>query len=203
MNVAALSRYVVALISASIVTFALIWTMQILIATGKQALTNKQEFKFVDFVRVKRDETVNQEQDKPEKPPEPDTPPPDAPPPQLDNLDTSQAVSMTAISGGIRVQAGLGGFQIVDGDYLPIVKVSPIYPRRAMTRGVEGNCLVEYTVTTLGTVRDAVVVECTSSLFASTSVNAAMKFKYKPRVINGEPVEVSGVQHVITYQLED
>jgi protein TonB len=203
MNVAALSRYAIAFVTASIVTFALIWTMQVLIATGKQALTKTQEFKFVDFVRVKRDETVNAEEDKPEKPPEPDTPPPDAPPPQMDNVDTSQAVTMTPISGGIKVEAGVGGFQIVDGDYLPIVKVNPIYPRRAMTRGVEGNCLVEYTVTTLGTVRDAVVVECTSSLFASASVNAAMKFKYKPRVINGEPVEVPGVQHVISYQLED
>ena len=110
---------------------------------------------------------------------------------------------MTPISGGIKVEVGIGGFQIVDGDYLPIVKVNPIYPRRAMTRGVEGNCLVEFTVTTLGTVRDAVVVECTSSLFASASVNAAMKFKYKPRVINGQPIEVPGVQHVITYKLED
>ena len=154
-------------------------------------------------MRVKRDETVNAEEDKPEKPPEPDTPPPDAPPPQMDNVDTSQAVTMTPISGGIKVEGGIGGFQIVDGDYLPIVKVNPIYPRRAMTRGVEGNCLVEFTVTTLGTVRDAVVVECTSSLFASASVNAAMKFKYKPRVINGQPIEVPGVQHVITYKLED
>jgi periplasmic protein TonB len=203
MNVAALSRYAIAFIGATIVTFGLIWTMQVLIATGKQALTKTQEFKFVDFVRVKRDETVNAEEDKPEKPPEPDTPPPDAPPPQMDNVDTSQAVTMTPISGGIKVEGGIGGFQIVDGDYLPIVKVNPIYPRRAMTRGVEGNCLVEFTVTTLGTVRDAVVVECTSSLFASASVNAAMKFKYKPRVINGQPIEVPGVQHVITYKLED
>ena len=55
MNVAALSRYAIAFIGATIVTFGLIWTMQVLIATGKQALTKTQEFKFVDFVRVKRD----------------------------------------------------------------------------------------------------------------------------------------------------
>ncbi len=70
MNVAALTRYAIAFVAATVVTFGLIWTMQVLIATGKQALTKNQEFKFVDFVRVKRDETVNQEENKPEKPPE-------------------------------------------------------------------------------------------------------------------------------------
>ena len=203
MNVAALTRYAIAFVAATVVTFGLIWTMQVLIATGKQALTKNQEFKFVDFVRVKRDETVNQEEDKPDKPPEPDTQPPDAPPPQMDNVDTSQAVSMTPISGSISVQNQLGGFQIVDGDYLPIVKVAPIYPRRAMTRGVEGDCLIEYTVTTSGAVRDPSVVECSSSLFARASLNAVLRFKYKPRVVDGNPIEVPGVRHVITYKLED
>lgn len=203
MNVAALTRYAIAFVAASVVTFGLIWTMQVLIATGKQALTKNQEFKFVDFVRVKRDETVNQEENKPEKPPEPDTQPPDAPPPQMDNVDTSQAVSMTPLSGSISVQNKLGGFQIVDGDYLPIVKVAPIYPRRAMTRGVEGDCLIEYTVTSAGAVRDPTVVECSSSLFARASLNAVLRFKYKPRVVDGNPIEVPGVRHVITYKLED
>lgn len=203
MNVAALTRYAIAFVAATVVTFGLIWTMQVLIATGKQALTKNQEFKFVDFVRVKRDETVNQEEDKPEKPPEPDTPPPDAPPPQMDNVDTSQAVTMTPLSGSISVQNQLGGFQIVDGDYLPIVKVAPIYPRRAMTRGVEGDCLIEYTVTSAGAVRDPTVVECSSSLFARASLNAVLRFKYKPRVVDGNPIEVPGVRHVITYKLED
>ena len=174
MNVAALTRYAIAFVAATVVTFGLIWTMQVLIATGKQALTKNQEFKFVDFVRVKRDETVNQEENKPEKPPKPDEQPPDAPPPQMDNVDTSQAVSMTPLSGSISVQNKLGGFQIVDGDYLPIVKVAPIYPRRAMTRGVEGDCLIEYTVTSAGAVRDPTVVECSSSLFARASLNLSL-----------------------------
>jgi len=203
MNVAALTRYAIAFVAAAVVTFGLIWTMQVLIATGKQALTKNQEFKFVDFVRVKRDETVNQEENKPEKPPKPDEQPPDAPPPQMDNVDTSQAVSMTPLSGSISVQNKLGGFQIVDGDYLPIVKVAPIYPRRAMTRGVEGDCLIEYTVTSAGAVRDPTVVECSSSLFARASLNAVLRFKYKPRVVDGNPIEVPGVRHVITYKLED
>jgi protein TonB len=91
----------------------------------------------------------------------------------------------------------------INNEYLPIVKVAPIYPNRALSRGIEGWCIVEYTVTKNGTTANGKVVECTSSLFASASLKAAAKFKYKPRVINGTPIDVPGVQHKVTYALEN
>jgi protein TonB len=91
-----------------------------------------------------------------------------------------------------------------DGEYLPIVKVAPIYPRRAQTRGITGYCIVEYTVTTSGAIRDPVAVDCQpSGVFDKASVKASLKFKYKPRVVDGEPTEVAGVQNKFTYELED
>jgi protein TonB len=110
---------------------------------------------------------------------------------------------MGGAAGKIDISMQGGNIGLGDGDYLPIVKVAPIYPRRAQTRGLEGQCLIEFTVTTTGTVTDAFAVECTSSLFQKASVNAASKFKYKPRVVDSVPVEVSGVQHIITFKLED
>ena len=98
---------------------------------------------------------------------------------------------------------GIGGFNAAEGEYLPIVKVAPIYPNRALTRGIEGNCIVEYTVTRNGTTKGVKVVECTSSLFSNASIKAAAKFKYKPRVINGQPIDVPGVMHKITFELEN
>jgi protein TonB len=91
-----------------------------------------------------------------------------------------------------------------EGDYLPIVKVAPIYPQRALSRGIEGYCVVQYTVTRQGTIRDPFVVEsmCTSALFHRASVQASHKFKYKPRVIDGQAVEVPGVQNKFTYEIE-
>ena len=98
--------------------------------------------------------------------------------------------------------AGIGGFNAGEGEYLPIVKVAPIYPNRALSRGIEGWCIVEYTVTRNGTTAGGKVVECTSSLFANASLKASSKFKYKPRIINGTPIDVPGVQHKITFELE-
>ncbi len=198
-----LTRFAIAGVTGIVVTFALLWLMQILIATGKDALTNSRDFRFVDFVRIKRDEVVNLDEDKPEKPPEPEQPPPEMPQPQVDPLDTSNTVDISIGRMGINLDPTRGNFAVVDGDYLPIVKVAPIYPRRAQTRAIEGYCLLEFTVTRLGTVRDARVIECSSKLFERASVNAAGKFKYKPRVVDGQEIEVPGVQHIIRFEMEE
>ena len=198
-----LTRFAIAGVTGIVVTFALLWLMQILIATGKDALTNSSDFRFVDFVRIKRDEVVNLDEDKPEKPPEPEQPPPEMPQPQVDPLDTSNTVDISIGRMGMNLDPTRGNFAVVDGDYLPIVKVAPIYPRRAQTRGLEGWCLLEFTVTKTGTVRDARAIECTSSLFERASVNAAGKFKYKPRVVDGQEIEVPGVSHIIRFEIEE
>ena len=101
-----------------------------------------------------------------------------------------------ALDGGLALESG-------DGEYLPIVKVAPVYPRRALQRGIEGFVIVEFTVTKQGTVRDPIVVEANpSGIFEQAAMDAAMKFKYKPRVVNGEATEVSGVQNRITFQID-
>jgi len=196
-------RFASSLIAGVLITFSLLWVMQVLIATGKKALVDEAEFTLGDFIRVEREEIVQRDEDEPEPPPEVDEPPPETPDTQTDDLDTSQTLTMGRAAGRIDISMQGGNIGLGDGDYLPIVKVAPLYPRRAQTRGLEGQCLIEFTVTTTGTVKDAFAVECTSSLFQKASVNAALKFKYKPRVVDSVPVEVTGVQHIITFKLED
>ncbi len=69
--------------------------------------------------------------------------------------------------------------------------------------GLEGNCILEFTVTRTGAVQDVVVVECTHFLFERAATQAALKFKYKPWVIDGEPVDVRGVFHRISFMIEE
>ena len=63
---------------------------------------------------------------------------------------------------------------------------------------------MQYTVTKQGTVRDVQVIkdQCSSSLFHKASKDAATKFKYKPRIVDGQAVEVPGVKNQFTYKLE-
>ncbi len=91
----------------------------------------------------------------------------------------------------------------MDGSYVPIFQVPPQYPRRAAERGIEGCVVVEYTVTTMGTVRDPEVIAANpSGIFNSSAKRAALKYKYKPMIRDGVAVEVPGVKQRITFILE-
>jgi protein TonB len=200
-------RLAIGLIMAMAVTLSLFWLMQYLIETADRSLNDDSAGNMVDFVRVKRNENIERRQLKPKKPPLPESAPPQPPTPQLDNLNPNAekiAISAVPVETDIEM-TGSFSLGVGEGDYLPIVKVAPIYPNRALTRGVEGFCVVQYTVTRQGTTRDPVVIEsqCTSSLFHRASVNASMKFKYKPRIIDGEAVEVPGVQNKFTYEITE
>ena len=195
-------RLVIGLVLGLIVTAALFWTMQYLIETADRELNEGASGSLVDFVRLKRDESIQRRQLKPKKPPPPDAPPPQPPTPQLDNLNPNAekiAISAAPVETDIEMSGGFS-LGVGEGDYLPIVKVAPIYPQRALSRGIEGYCVVQYTVTRQGTIRDPFVIEdqCTSSLFHRASIQAALKFKYKPRVLDGQAVEVPGVQNKFT-----
>jgi protein TonB len=189
------------------VTMGLFWTMQYMIATADRSLNEAGAGHLLDFVRLKREETIERRQLKPKKPPPPETPPPQPPTPQLENLNPSaEKIAIAAVPVETEIEMS-GGFSlgVGEGDYLPIVKVAPIYPQRALSRGTEGFCVVMYTVTRQGTTRDPVVVEdqCTSSLFHRASIQAALKFKYKPRIMDGEAVQVTGVQNRFTYEITE
>jgi protein TonB len=198
-------RYLVGLIVGATVSVSLLWVMQYLINTGENVITNAKKRHFMDFVRVERDQSVDRKQRTPKKPPKPEEAPPDVPQPQQDQVSPnaeSVYVAPVGIEGGGMDIGSAFGLEASDGEYLPIVKVAPVYPRRAQSRGVEGYCTVEYTVTKNGTTMNPQVVDCSSSLFERASIEAALKFKYKPRVVDGEAIEVAGVQNKFTYELE-
>ena len=200
-----IGRYVISIVIGTAVTLSLLFIMQLLIVTGKQALTDPRERHKLEFVRVKKNESLNTQDLTPEKPPKPPETPPETPPQDLDNIDPdapSIDVGRPEVTANTDI-GGPGGMNIAEGDYLPIVRVAPVYPSRALSRGLEGFVDMSFTVTTTGTVKDPIVIQSTSSLFERAATRAVLKFKYKPRVVDGVPVEVKGVKTRITFELED
>ena len=200
-----IGRYAFATVVGVVVTISLLFIMQLLIATGQKALSEPRERAQLDFVRVKRNETLNTQEIIPEKPPKPPEIPPEAPPQQMDNVDPNAPtinVPAPQVAADTTV-GGPGGMNIAEGDYLPIVRVAPVYPARALSRGLEGYVDLSFTVTTAGTVRDPIILFSTSSLFDRAATRAVLKFKYKPRVVDGIPVDVPGVKTRITFQIVD
>jgi len=105
--------------------------------------------------------------------------------------------------GGFSIGAKLGDYGISDAEYMPIVRVVPMYPRQAAMLGIEGYVIVSFTVTATGSVRDCVIVESSNAIFNRSAVQAALKFKYKPRLVDGVAVEVHGVQTKLSYAFEE
>lgn len=85
--------------------------------------------------------------------------------------------------------------------YLPIAKEAPDYPQRALDRNIEGECTVAYTVTPQGQVSDPQVVGQCHPLFVKPSLAAAKRFRYQPRVVNGQAVAVANVKNTFTYKI--
>lgn len=198
-----LTRIVFGALLALPVAGGLFFLMQYLIATANPDIDEEERTRLADIVMPERDIDTNIEQKKPEKIEDPEEPPPDMDTPDMDTDVDTNAVN-TAPRSTLDININSSGMASGDGEYLPIVKVAPIYPRRAQTRGITGYCIVEYTVTKSGSIRDPQAVDCSpSGVFERASVKAAEKFKYKPRVVDGEPIEVAGVQNKFTYELEN
>ncbi len=191
-------------VAAVPIALGLFYLMQSLIDTQFEQEDVKTR-KIADIVVPDKVIETNLKEVLPEKVEDPDEPPPDMEPLDFDtDLDMSTANMAPTVAVTVNINAS--GLSSGDGEYLPIVKVAPIYPRRAQTRGITGYCIVTYTVTTTGALRDPYVEnesDCTpKGIFERASLKAALKFKYKPRVVDGEAIEVAGVQNKFTYELE-
>ncbi len=200
-----IGRYAFSIVIGTIVTLSLLFIMQQLIASGKAALTKPRDRAKLEFVRVKRNENLNTQDLTPEKPPKPPETPPETPPQEMDNIDPDSptiSVAPPTVMADTSI-GGPGGMNIAEGDYLPIVRVAPVYPARALSRGLEGFVDLSFTVTTAGTVKDPIILQSSSSLFERAAIRAVLKFKYKPRVVDGVPVDVPGVKTRISFQLEE
>ena len=206
------------MILAGLVTVALFYLMQALIANGRSPMTRNESIQLVNFVRVKQPMHVETKQTEPKQPPPPDKAPPPMRPSFTPESVAKVGYSMAMPDLKVKSMIKGGDFSISDSDYLPLVKVEPIYPERAVTHGFSGWVIVRFTVTPSGTVADPAVVKncawiqppgaqgenCHDSpnpIFDSASIRAALKFKYKPRIIDGKPIATEGVENKITFDL--
>ena len=194
-------RFIFAGALAAVVTAALVLLMHVLIQTNITPPGQGKKYKVPDIVMPEREITTEFDTRKPERPEEVETPPPempdfDAPTPEM----TNEGINISGPKIDKPTVAGPGGFG-GDGEMIPITKIQPQYPSRASSRGLEGYCTVEFTVTEIGTTENIVSIDCPDKIFESSSIKAAGKFKYKPRVIDGKAVSVPGVQNKFTFQL--
>ena len=161
----------------------------------------------VDFVRLRRDSQVESlERHKP--PPPPPKPPP---PPSKMRVETASVqaggggfampnVNLNANVGGgafLGQMGSGGGGGLFDGDIIPLQRIPPQYPRDAARNGITGWVQLEVQVNADGSVRNARVLDAKpKGLFEAAAMQAVLRWKFKPKMVNGLPVEQKGAQKI-------
>ena len=196
-------RYVISFIMATGITFLMFLGMNYLITQEDILLDGNDKRIRIELGSVREIQEVIKKEIKPEEIiPEP------APTTELEiSINVGNASDVVDLSiretetGNIGI--GDGSVFIADGEYLPIVRVMPQFPARAAERGLEGYVIVEFSVTPMGSTVNVVVIESSNRLFERNAVRAAERFKYKPRIVDGEAVAVEGVRNRIEFELAE
>ncbi|RPI02776.1 MAG: energy transducer TonB [Ignavibacteriae bacterium] len=81
-------------------------------------------------------------------------------------------------------------FQPTEFDPVILIKHAPQYPVLAQRVNLEGSVYVKVLVDKKGNVKKALVVKTDSELFTKPALEAAMKWFFKPALMNGKPVAV-------------
>jgi len=205
-------RLLMSALLAIAVTFGLFLFMHKLVSSGTGGREDQEAIAGIHFGPVEIPDDINtRDRRVPKKPPPPKNPPP---PPKMQIAKQDQQVQNmpkldmpnldVPLSGGEGIF--IGNFQQVDktaeGDIIPVVVIRPMYPREAAVSGIEGWVKVEFTITAIGTVKDPQVIDADPArIFNREAIRAILKWKFKPRVVDGVAVDRRATQ-IIEFSLD-
>jgi protein TonB len=195
-------RIPIAALAGAAFTTSMFWLLWSLIETNFDA-GERAETARIEFSRMRRDtEVASKRDEKVERerpPPTPETPRMAFSQGGIDNNVASLSPIVDARGAMSRMTMTAGS----DRDVIPLVRINPDYPQRALQRGLEGWVQVQFTITPTGTVKDPIVVDAMPrNVFDDAALKAIARWRYNPKVENGAAVERVGVQTRIVFQLE-
>lgn len=172
------------------------WLMQWMIAPQVDQLSREDNIAMVDFIRSLQDSESDKKVRNPKEPPKPKTPPM-LDTPKVQQTDMQQMdLNMPDISSSLSSFKGegmgnmLSGYGFGDSDVIPLVQVEPKYPSQALARKIEGYVVVRLSVTKEGSVSDVEVLDANpKGVFEREAIRAAWRYKFKPKLVDGKPVE--------------
>lgn len=207
-----LPRFIISGFFAALIAISLYLIMQSMIGKDSDIDKNRGDLPSIDFSKVKLEEDAKMQSRRiPKRPPPPKEPPQK---PKMD-INQDQQVSTPAptmnmpnldvAAGGTGPFLGTVGSVNMneEGGVIPIVRIAPQYPRKALMAKIEGWVKVRFTITPGGTVTNPQVVDAKPKrMFDRAALNAIRKFKFKPKVVNGQQVEQVATQ-TIEFELPD
>ncbi|MBU2897392.1 energy transducer TonB [Vibrio hepatarius] len=192
-------RWLIAVPMAGICTltvFALMaWMVNI---SDGQTLGDDAPFRFDMLVVENETETQRRQRSVPEQPKMPKMPK-QVPVSSVDTNHTSISDTLKPTLGldnsidGLAINAPEFGDFGIQQQAMPIYRVEPRYPPKAVKRQVEGYVLVRFTIDPTGKPVDIQVQKSQPKyMFDREAIYAIKKWKYQPKIVNGKAVSQQG-----------
>jgi protein TonB len=193
-----LAAMVGALFTASV--FWLLWSL----VSGPIETGDMVDARRIEFTRMRQDSDVeSRREDKVEL----EEPPPPPELPQMSFASSNVNNNVATLTPVVDARSALQGLSLSAGsdtDVIPLVRIPPEYPARALNRQQEGWVKVRFTITETGAVKDPIVVEAEpSNVFDESALRAIVRWRYNPKVENGVAVERVGVETILVFELAE
>jgi len=200
-------RTLIALLASAAVTVVLFCILPMLV-TGTPQIGEITDPVAVNLVRIRETEPPPKEEAVPEEEPLPDKPALAVPEPSVPALrrlafdDLGLAIDPSLIKGpGIAFDVIYDVSQ-VDRMPMPLVPINPIYPYRAQRFSISGYVKAGFVVDAEGRAGEIRIIESVPEDLFDESVRRALeRAKFRPGLVDGEPVATRVVQ-VIRFDLE-
>ncbi|HHX8284950.1 energy transducer TonB [Vibrio diabolicus] len=204
-----MGRLLLALPASLLISVSLFSFMAWMVDKGNQRAPEASEAVRFDMVMVENEADVQRRQRSVPEQPEP----PQAPEPMdLSQADTQMEPmsQMTPVSAlglntaleGIAISAPNLKGKMGNQQALPLYRVDPRYPSKALKRRVEGYVIMRFTIDATGRPKDIEVIEAEPQrMFEREAIRALKKWKYQPKVEDGVSIEQYGQTAKVEFKL--
>ncbi|OCH70550.1 energy transducer TonB [Vibrio diabolicus] len=204
-----MGRLLLALPASLLISVSLFSFMAWMVDKGNQRAPEASEAVRFDMVMVENEADVQRRQRSVPEQPEP----PQAPEPMdLSQADTrmepmSQMTPVSALGlntalEGIAISAPNLKGTMGNQQALPLYRVDPRYPSKALKRRVEGYVIMRFTIDATGRPKDIEVIEAEPQrMFEREAIRALKKWKYQPKVEDGVSIEQFGQTAKVEFKL--
>lgn len=202
-------RLFLALPLAGALGLALFSFMAWMVDNGHQRSPDNSETLSFNMVMVEQEQEVQRRQRAvPEKPEMPE-PPPEAQASQsqaevtpLNSMSSLPSLDLNTSIDGLAINAPIFSDFGSNQQAMPLYRVEPRYPAKALKRGAEGHVIMSFTIDETGRPIDIQVTDANPRrMFEREAMRALKKWKYQPKVVDGKAIAQVGQTVKLEFKL--
>ncbi|CAK2032452.1 energy transducer TonB [Vibrio crassostreae] len=202
-------RLFLALPLAGALGLALFSFMAWMVDNGHQRSPDDSETLSFNMVMVEQEQEVQRRQravpekpEMPEPPPEAQTSQPQAEVTPLNSMSSLPSLDLNTSIDGLAINAPTFSDFGSNQQAMPLYRVEPRYPAKALKRGAEGFVTLSFTIDETGRPTDIQVTDANPRrMFEREAVRAMKKYKYQPKVVDGKATPQFGQTFTFEFKL--